>query len=71
MLENNSGLFQGDQLQELSWIWGYKEIKEWRGNSCWERANKKSFEYINDEILLPKTSCFLQVLITWGASCII
>ena len=28
MLENNSGLFQGEQLQELSWIWGCKEIKE-------------------------------------------
>ena len=28
MLENNSGLFQGEQLQELSWIWGCKEIEE-------------------------------------------
>lgn len=28
MLENNSGIFKGEQLQELSWIWGCKEIKE-------------------------------------------
>lgn len=28
MLENNRELFQGDQLQELSWIWGCKEMKE-------------------------------------------
>lgn len=28
MLENNSELFQGDNLQELSWIWGSDAIKE-------------------------------------------
>ena len=28
MLENNSELFQGNQSQELSWIWGCKEMKE-------------------------------------------
>lgn len=28
MLENNGELFQGGQLQELSWIWGCNEMKE-------------------------------------------
>lgn len=28
MLENNSELFQGDNLQELSWIWGSDAIKK-------------------------------------------
>ena len=28
MLENNNELFQGDNLQELSWIWGTKNLKE-------------------------------------------